>query len=183
MVLMPAGVILDLFVYPERVREFFQLRLICSVLAGAWWTLHQTTFGERHYRLLGVPIVILPGFIYLLDDLRNRTSCVPLLCRTHSRAPCRHCHRALDYGRVFARSGGSVFFILLACARWPIGEEQGIFFNIYFLVQADTSAERKKQGLAIGLALVRELGEIQGGQVSVTTESAPCFTSTTRKWL
>ena len=36
--------------------------------------------------------------------------------------------------------------------------------------QADTSAQRKNQGLGIGLALVRELVEIQGGHVSVASE-------------
>ena len=66
MFLMPAGVILDLWVYPEHVREFFQLRL--SVL---YWRQVGGLFTRRLSacditRLLGVPIAILPGFFIAL---------------------------------------------------------------------------------------------------------------------
>jgi hypothetical protein len=35
--LMPAGITLDLFVYPDQWFYFLQLRLLCSVLAGVLW--------------------------------------------------------------------------------------------------------------------------------------------------
>lgn len=60
-VLMPAGVILDYFVYPDRVVLFLALRLICSVLTCGIWFLHTTRFGHKYYRLLGIPIALLPA--------------------------------------------------------------------------------------------------------------------------
>ena len=35
--LMPIGMILDYFVYPEKVVYFFKLRLACTFLAGVIW--------------------------------------------------------------------------------------------------------------------------------------------------
>ena len=52
-----------------------------------------------------------------------------------------------------------------------ISEEQLSFVFDRFW-QADTSSERKYGGMGIGLALVKELVEIQGGKVSVTSEIA-----------
>ena len=135
MFLMPAGVILDLWVYPEHVREFFQLRLICSVLAAGWWTLHQTSFGLRHYRLLGVPIAILPGFFiaWMISVTEGPASpyyagLILVLLAVNA---------IVHWSTVESLLALAVLYLcyLVACARWPIAEEQGIFFNnIYFLV-------------------------------------------------
>jgi signal transduction histidine kinase len=135
MFLMPAGVILDLWVYPERVREFFQLRLICSVVAAAWWTLHQTSFGLQHYRLLGVPIAILPGFFiaWMISVTEGPASpyyagLILVLLAVNAIVHWSTIESLLALGVLY-------LFYLIACARWPIAEEQGIFFNnIYFLV-------------------------------------------------
>jgi signal transduction histidine kinase len=59
--LMPLGVILDYFVYEEKLALFLCLRLICSALAVGLWYLHGTAFGSTHYRLLGLPIALLPA--------------------------------------------------------------------------------------------------------------------------
>jgi signal transduction histidine kinase len=61
-VLMPFGVLLDYAVYPDKVGYFFILRLLCSILVGVVWLLHRTAWGKSNYRLLGLPIVILPAF-------------------------------------------------------------------------------------------------------------------------
>jgi signal transduction histidine kinase len=135
MFLMPAGVILDLWVYPERVREFFQLRLICSVVAAAWWTLHQTSFGLRHYRFLGVPIAILPGFFiaWMISVTEGPASpyyagLILVLLAVNAIVHWTTAESLLALAVLY-------LFYLAACARWPIAEEQGIFFNnIYFLV-------------------------------------------------
>jgi signal transduction histidine kinase len=59
--LMPVGVLLDYFVYEDKLRLFLGVRLICAVLALALWWLHGTAIGSRHYRLLGLPIALLPA--------------------------------------------------------------------------------------------------------------------------
>ena len=66
LVLMPLGSIMDWLVYHPQRWDFFGLRILCSVLAGVLWYLHTTEFGQRHYRLLGVPIALLPAFFMCL---------------------------------------------------------------------------------------------------------------------
>ena len=61
-ILMPVGIVLDLWVYPKYWRFFVVLRLVCSVLAGVLWFLYTTPFGEKHHRVLGLPIALLPAF-------------------------------------------------------------------------------------------------------------------------
>ena len=61
-VLMPFGVLLDYAVYPDKVGYFFRLRLLCSILVGIIWLLHRTKWARNNYRLLGLPIVMLPAF-------------------------------------------------------------------------------------------------------------------------
>jgi signal transduction histidine kinase len=67
--LMPAGVVLDYFVItnqPEHRFDFLVLRLVCSVCAGILWFLHTTAFGQKHYKILGLPIALLPAFFITL---------------------------------------------------------------------------------------------------------------------
>lgn len=61
-VLMPLGVVLDYFVYPNLLPEFLKLRLVCSLLIAGVWLLHLTPLARRHYPVVGLPIVILPSF-------------------------------------------------------------------------------------------------------------------------
>jgi hypothetical protein len=72
-VLMPLGLTADYFVYPEHLREFAQLRLLCSLLVAGVFLLHNTTLARRFYPAVGMPIVILPAFfmcwiMYCTDD-------------------------------------------------------------------------------------------------------------------
>ncbi len=60
-VLMPAGLVLDWFVYPEKLWVFFQLRIFCSVLVGVVLALFFTNFGRKHYRVLGMTWYMLPA--------------------------------------------------------------------------------------------------------------------------
>jgi signal transduction histidine kinase len=46
--------------------------------------------------------------------------------------------------------------------------------------QADTSSQRKFQGMGIGLALVKELAEVQGGSVSADSEVGKGTTMTVK---
>lgn len=71
-VFMPAGWSLDWLVYPENKNLFLLLRLICSAaLLFIWWFV-TTSFGARHYRVLGLILPGLPTFfiswmIYVKD--------------------------------------------------------------------------------------------------------------------
>ena len=63
--LMPAGVVLDAIVYGDQkplLFEFLILRLACSALAAVLWFLHKTAWGKSHYKLIGLPIALLPAF-------------------------------------------------------------------------------------------------------------------------
>ncbi|MGA9778919.1 MAG: ATP-binding protein [Verrucomicrobiia bacterium] len=60
-VLMPLGSVMDWLVYHPQRWEFFELRILCSILAGVLWYLHTTEFGQKHYRQLGIPIALLPA--------------------------------------------------------------------------------------------------------------------------
>ncbi|HRT06989.1 MAG TPA: ATP-binding protein [Candidatus Paceibacterota bacterium] len=73
LVLMPLGLTADYFVYPEHLREFAQLRLLCSLLVAGVFLLHNTDLARRFYPAVGMPIVILPAFfmcwiMYCTDD-------------------------------------------------------------------------------------------------------------------
>jgi signal transduction histidine kinase len=60
-VLMPLGVTLDYFVYPELLVEFLKLRLLCSLLIAGVWLLHYTPIARKKYPVVGLPIVLLPA--------------------------------------------------------------------------------------------------------------------------
>jgi two-component system sensor histidine kinase PhcS len=62
MSLMPAGVVLDYFVYPKKTAYFFGLRLLSSVLAGAIWLVLQTRLRNKIDRYLSLALAILPAF-------------------------------------------------------------------------------------------------------------------------
>ncbi len=60
-VLMPAGVVLDYFVYHDDVRRFLALRLACSFLIGVFWLIVRSPSGRQHYRTLGVVLALIPA--------------------------------------------------------------------------------------------------------------------------
>ncbi len=62
MILMPVGSFLDFFVYPTNLWYFFQLRIICSLLAVLGWWLFKTSFGQKNYQVLKILWYIQPGF-------------------------------------------------------------------------------------------------------------------------
>ncbi len=59
LVLMPAGSILDHFVYPELFWRILWVRALCDVLTVGLLGLHFTPFGRRHVRALGLSWVLL----------------------------------------------------------------------------------------------------------------------------
>jgi signal transduction histidine kinase len=71
MILMPAGVVLDYFVYDTKILEFFILRLCCSGLIGVFWFFVRTELGRQKYRSLGIILALLPAFFISLMIFRN----------------------------------------------------------------------------------------------------------------
>lgn len=66
-VLMPMGSIsMDWFVYPDRLAEFFLLRLLSGVLTFGVFLLLGSGFGKRHYRWLRMAWYWIPLLIILL---------------------------------------------------------------------------------------------------------------------
>ena len=60
-ILMPAGCLLDRWVYPAHAAEFFKLRLLCSGLIALFWLILRTPLGQRYYRAQGVLLFLLPA--------------------------------------------------------------------------------------------------------------------------
>ena len=62
MTLMPVGVILDYFVYPNEIGFFLKLRLACMLLAGGVWLILRMPWKLKFYRPLSLSIALLPSF-------------------------------------------------------------------------------------------------------------------------
>src|SRR5882724_8055319 len=133
--LMPAGIILDRYVYPERWADFLLLRLLCSGLAAGLWALHSTSFGSRHYRFLGIPIALLPAFFisWMIGITEGPESpyyagLILILLAVNAIVHWSTGESLLAIGMLFLS-------YLVACIPWNITRDSGIFFNnIYFLV-------------------------------------------------
>ncbi len=61
-VLMPAGSVLDYFVYPGSFFHFFKLRLLCSFLILLDRVFLETPWGKKYFNLPGFILVFLPTF-------------------------------------------------------------------------------------------------------------------------
>jgi len=62
MTLMPVGVVLDFFVYPQKVGYFFKLRLLSALLGGVVWLALQTRLREQFHRYLSLVLAFIPAF-------------------------------------------------------------------------------------------------------------------------
>ena len=62
MILSLTGTTLDYFLYHDQLRLFIILRSVSVVVAGLFFYVHTTAFGQKYYRFLGVPIALNPIF-------------------------------------------------------------------------------------------------------------------------
>ena len=74
--LMPAGSLLDFFVYRDALWPFFWLRLLSSALGAAIWASLSTDLGRRSGKVLGVvvpliPVVSIAGMIMVKDGFAS----------------------------------------------------------------------------------------------------------------
>jgi signal transduction histidine kinase len=135
MALMPAGVVLDWFVYPEHLPEFLRLRMLCSGAGLALWYLHKSSFGQRHYRWLGIPVAILPALfiswmIFATEGPESPYYAGLILILLAVNAIVHW-----SIGESLIATAIVFFLYLAACLPWNISRESGTFFNnIYFLV-------------------------------------------------
>src|SRR5688500_10261817 len=58
---MPAGSLLDYFVYPEQFRTFFGIRVLCSLAAGIIWLMLPADLGRGSTGWSGVIVPLLPA--------------------------------------------------------------------------------------------------------------------------
>lgn len=74
--LMPAGAVLDYFVYKTWWVDLLQLRLGCSLLIAIFWAIVMTPLGNKYPRFLGVLLAMFPTaciswMIYRLDGSQS----------------------------------------------------------------------------------------------------------------
>ena len=62
MVLMPAGVVLDYFVYPRHCAHFFALRLLSTMVGGCIWITLQTRVRNSVNRHVSLVLALTPAF-------------------------------------------------------------------------------------------------------------------------
>lgn len=60
-VLMPAGFVLDWFVYNPDVYYFLKLRFACSFLIGVFWVIVRSPSGRNHHKIFGVVLALIPA--------------------------------------------------------------------------------------------------------------------------
>lgn len=75
-IFMPAGALLDYFVYPDKLGHFLQLRLLCSLFLGIIWGLLHLGREAKSYRVLGLLIALLPLFFisWMIYDTEGASS-------------------------------------------------------------------------------------------------------------
>ena len=76
MTLMPAGVVLDYFVYPQKVAYFLGLRLVSALLGGVIWLALHTRLRNKIDRYLSLALALMPAFficwmIYATDGVSS----------------------------------------------------------------------------------------------------------------
>src|SRR3990172_7549214 len=133
--LMPFGGILDYFVYPEKVNDFLKLRIVCSFLVGIIWLLHRTSFGQSHYRALGLPIALLPAFFIAWMIYSTEGSASPYYAGLNLIV--LGASSIVHWSSVESILSASAIILMYlgACVLNGSRFDSGIFFNnLYFLV-------------------------------------------------
>jgi two-component system sensor histidine kinase PhcS len=134
-VLMPFGVLLDYFVYPDYVQKFLGLRLLCSLLIAGVWALHSTRIARKYYPVVGLPIVILPAFfitwmIHITDSASPYYAGLNLIILAVSAVG------HWSFSETFLAIGFIIIMYLTSClSKGLAGDSLGVIFNnFYFLI-------------------------------------------------
>jgi signal transduction histidine kinase len=138
MILMPAGISLDLVVYFKHWPEFLGVRLLCSFLVWIVRLLFNTPFGERHYRALGMIWYLLPALAISWMIFYSGEPASPyyaglniVLIGAGLFLPWTSRENLLAWGLVMAMYAGACLLV-----GWPevVGSWRYIFNNLYFLI-------------------------------------------------
>ena len=134
-VLMPLGIVLDYFVYPEYLIRFLELRLLCSLSIAGVWLLHSTAIARKHYPLVGLPIVILPTF-FMSWMVYETGSASPYYAGLNLVILAVSAVGHWSMLETFLAVGSVIIMYSLACALKGLSaEKHGVIFNnFYFLV-------------------------------------------------
>lgn len=136
--LMPAGSLLDWYVYPDELWPFLGLRLISSVLAAIIWGFLYTNLGQRSARWLGVIVPLLPVVFIALMIARREGFASPYYAGLNL--------VLLAVGSVLhwslRESLVAVFLVLLiyigaGLAHGTIPDSSRLFNNFYFITLMD----------------------------------------------
>ena len=134
--LMPAGVVLDYFVYREKLEPFFWIRLFGSALALVLWILHTSAFGKKHVRWLGLPIPFVPAFciawmIHLTGDMGSPYYAgLNLVLLAVSVVG----HWTF-FESLFAVAGVTLMYLVTGAVQTgPLRNWEGFINNLYFLI-------------------------------------------------
>jgi signal transduction histidine kinase/DNA-binding response OmpR family regulator len=134
-VLMPLGIVLDYFVYPEHLVKFLELRLLCSLLVIVIWSLHSTSIARKHYPVVGLFIVILPAF-FITWMVYETGSASPYYAGLNLILLAVSAVGHWSMLETFLAVSIVILMYLASCVFKGLGTERfgAIFNNLYFLV-------------------------------------------------
>jgi len=133
-VLMPVGVSLDYFVYPEQTGFFLVLRLICSLLAGGLWLLLGTPFGYRHFRVLGMGWFVLPSLFISLMIFFAEGAASPYYAGLNLVLIAISWVAQVDFFESLIATSLTLLMYTLACVGNGGGTSSEYFNNFYFII-------------------------------------------------
>jgi len=135
--LMPAGVVLDYFVYRDHLGDFLWLRLACSALAALLWGFLFTRVGQNLHRHVGLAVAMLPVFFISWMIYETREPSSPYYAGLNLILLAIAFILRWDVGLSLSAVVLVVAIYLTACfARGPLPDSQwrGVCNNLYFLV-------------------------------------------------
>jgi signal transduction histidine kinase len=132
--LMPAGFVLDRYVYWEDRTPFLLLRILCSVLAAFLWFLHGTAFGRKHYKSLGLPIAMLPAFFIAIMIYMTEGPISPYYAGLNLVLLAVSVVVHWTVRESLIAVGGVLLMYSIACLRGTKEQLPIIFNNYYFLI-------------------------------------------------
>ncbi|MCB9893918.1 MAG: response regulator [Planctomycetes bacterium] len=138
LVLMPAGVALDWFVYPDHMLALFASRMICDVAVLAVLALLFTKFGEKHIRVLGIAWALLPAasiswMIWYMEGAQS-----PYYAGLNLVIIAVSLLMPWTLAEVLSTCAITLLFYVLACAFGPVGPDGFVWRefanNVYFVL-------------------------------------------------